>query len=297
MSNDITDLIPSPPQIRCREVLDSDIENIINLLTKGFYPKRKRAHWVDAMQKLAAHPTPPGLPRYGYLLDCNGVPVGVLILIFSSHVVDGISRLRSSVSSWYVDKEFRTYATLLASQAVKHKNVTYSNISASRHTWPILQLQGYVRFSSGQTITLPILSHASRSARVIPITAATLYSHDLPQTDVALLKAHASYGCISLICKSANNVYPFIFRRRLMFAIVPVVHLIYCRDVADFVQFAGVLGRYLSRRGILLVDVDADGPVPGVVGKYRDNRPKYCKGPEHLRAGDLAYTELALFGF
>jgi hypothetical protein len=47
-----------------------------------------------------------------------------------------------------------------------------------------------------------------------------------------------------------------------------------------------------------LVLLDANGPVPGLVGKYFDgSRPKYFKGPTQPRLGDLAYTQLAMFEF
>jgi hypothetical protein len=54
---------------------------------------------------------------------------------------------------------------------------------------------------------------------------------------------------------------------------------------------------FLLRRGLPLVILDANGPVRGLVGKYFDQTmPKYFKGPEPPRLGDLAYTETALFG-
>jgi hypothetical protein len=46
-----------------------------------------------------------------------------------------------------------------------------------------------------------------------------------------------------------------------------------------------------------LVIVDANGPIPGLIGLFRrDSMPKYFKGPQPPRLGDLAYTEYALLG-
>jgi hypothetical protein len=43
------------------------------------------------------------------------------------------------------------------------------------------------------------------------------------------------------------------------------------------------------------VILDANGPIPGLYGKYRANMPRYFRGPDRPRLGDLAYTEAALF--
>ena len=78
---------------------------------------------------------------------------------------------------------------------------------------------------------------------------------------------------------------------------MPCAQLIYCRDIADFVRFAGPLGRFLALRGRPFVIVDSNGPIPGLVGIYRrGSMPKYFKGPRRPRLGDLAYTEYALLG-
>jgi hypothetical protein len=85
--------------------------------------------------------------------------------------------------------------------------------------------------------------------------------------------------------------------RRLIRKIIPCFQLAYCRDISDFVHFARPLGRYLALHGRPLVMMDANGPVEGMVGGYFEGvRPKYFKGPNPPRLGDLAYTETSLFG-
>ena len=81
--------------------------------------------------------------------------------------------------------------------------------------------------------------------------------------------------------RTRESAYPFVFRRRLVKSTIPCAQLIYCRDIADFVRFAGPIGRLLARRGRPLVIIDANGPIAGVVGWYsRGNMPKYFKGPQ-----------------
>jgi hypothetical protein len=88
-----------------------------------------------------------------------------------------------------------------------------------------------------------------------------------------------------------------VFRPRIFKGAVPCAQLIYCHSIDDFARFAGPIGRWLALRGRPLVIVDANGPVPGLLGKYFEGvMPKYFKGPSQPRLGDLAYTETAIFG-
>jgi hypothetical protein len=95
-----------------------------------------------------------------------------------------------------------------------------------------------------------------------------------------------------------NRAYPFIFRRRLLKGAVPCAQMIYCQSVNDFARFAGPIGRFLAMRGLLFVIIDANGHIPGLVGTFRKGiMPKYFKGRDQPRLGDLAYSEAALFDF
>jgi hypothetical protein len=65
---------------------------------------------------------------------------------------------RCNLSSWYVDPAFRAYAPMLVSQALRHKNVTYLNVSSAPHTRPIIEAQGFLRYCDGIFIAVPMLN-------------------------------------------------------------------------------------------------------------------------------------------
>jgi hypothetical protein len=112
-----------------------------------------------------------------------------------------------------------------------------------------------------------------------------------------VLAQHAEHGCVSLWCVTSAGAYPFVFRPRLVKGLVPCAQLIYCSDIADFARFAGPLGRHLALQGRPIVIVDANGPITGLVGIFRrGSKPKYFRGPQRPRLGDLAYTEYAILG-
>lgn len=283
------------PKIRCREIAAEDRDGLIKVLQRGF-PHRSREHWLHVFQRLTEHTTPPGLPKYGYLVEAEGVPVGILLVIFSSTEVNGEIRIRANVASWYVDPEFRSYATLLAARALGHKNVTYVNITPARHTWPILKAQGYLQLCAGRFVAIAMLAPISLFARVRSGAHASSVGSGLNESEARLLRAHAGFGCIALTCGRKDDQHPFVFVRRLKYGWIPYALLVYCRDLEDFTRFAGPLGRHLALRGMTLVFVDTNHRLPGLLGRFTEAGPQFYKGPHRPNAGDLAYTERVMFG-
>jgi hypothetical protein len=205
---------------------------------------------------------------------------------------------RCNVSSWYVEPAFRSYAPLFISQALKDKTATYLNISPAAHVQPVIEAQGFTRYSSGQFVTFPTLF------QVPDDNSRTVLETDVNQPGAAfepfereLLLKHSEYGCIGLWCRTVDRAYPFVFLPRIVKRCIPCVQLIYCREIEDFVRFSGSIGRFLLLRGRPLVIIDSTGPVVGLFGKYfHGAAPKYFRGSEPPRLGDLAYTEAPMFG-
>jgi hypothetical protein len=286
----------SPPRVRCRQIGDGDIAALLKLLSKSGFGGSCR-FWRRGFDRLAQHPTPPGFPKYGYMLESAGVPVGMILTIASALGGEGAPEIRCNVSSWYVEPDFRCYAPLLASRALNRRDATYFNISPRPHTLPILQAQGYTRYCSGRFVAIPTMRTVSAGAEatVEPFEPG-LADESLAADEIDLLQAHAGYGCLSLICRAGSGRFPFVFEPRRKFGFLPFAYLVYCRDRDDFVRFSAPLQRYLLRRGFPLVVLDANGAIPGLSGWYGETCPKYFKGPEPPRLGDLAYSEQILLG-
>ena len=291
-------LQPSAGQakVRCREIETRDLSAILDLLTEGF-PRRSRRYWSAGLQRLADRVGIPDQPRFGFLIEAGGEVVGCLLLIISEQEVDGQRVQRGNVSSWYVRPEFRFQAAMLVSVAFRLKGITFVNISPAPHTVPILLAQGYRQYVAGQAITLPVLSRHGVGARVERITPDDgRFVNVVPEMD--LLRRHARLGCIAFVVIDGTHHEPFVFaRRRIIRTIVPAAQLIWCRDVSAFARFAGALGRHLLRHGIIAVSCDSNGAPLDVPGAYREgNARKFYRGDDRPRLGDLADTELAIFG-
>jgi hypothetical protein len=289
-------MVAPVPAIHCRQIADTDVAGITALLTRGF-PSRREQFWRRALQQLGSRQPPPGLPKYGYLLQSGDAPVGAILMICSQvRTRDGLAR-RCNLSSWYVEPAFRSYAPLLVSRALAHKDVTYLNISPAPHTRPIIEAQGFSRYSDGVFVAVPMLNGLFGSAGVKVFDAQIRPAVRFDLSEQEILQQHAAHGCISLWCATSEQAYPFVFRPRLAKDLIPYAQMIYCRETEEFVRFAGPLGRFLALRGKPFVILDAPGPIPGLVGVFRrGSMPKYFKGPQKPRLGDLAYTEYAVIG-
>lgn len=287
------------PPVRCREITENDIEAIADLLTRGF-PGRTRDYWMRGLCRQGERPVPEGYPRYGYLLEKDDAPVGVLLLLYSRRLEDGEASIRCNVSSWYVDPSFRVYATLLTSMAQRNKQVTYVNISPAVPTWPIIEAQGYKLYCKGLFFSVPALSRTEPGMTIETVTPGTRSIEGLPQADLELLKSNAQYDCLAFVCHTRGGPLPFVMTPKRVRGgrfPLPALQLVYCREIKDYVRCAGAIGRFLIRRGKPLVILDATAPVAGLAGLFTETRGrKYFKGPNPPRLTDLTETELVLYG-
>jgi hypothetical protein len=284
------------PRLRSRQIAESDLEAIAKLLSIGF-PRRSQAYWREALARLSERPVLEGFPKYGFVFDYDGAPVGVLLLIHTRVLTPSGVVTRCNVSSWYVEEKFRSFATLFISRALNAKDVTYFNISPADHVQPIILAQGFVRYCDGQFVAYP--HFGLRSAKRSAIVGVAEYEprSELEQYEQELLRAHEKYGCVSFWCLSAEAVRPFVLLPRVVKRMIPCAQLVYCRDVADLVMFKDEIGRLLLRKRRPFLLVDSNGPIAGLQGRYFPGvSPKYYKGPHRPRLGDLSYTEAAMFG-
>jgi hypothetical protein len=280
---------PAPP-LRARQIGLADLDKIAALLAQG-YPTYSQAFWRDALAHMGQRPVPADYPQFGFMLDRGGDAVGVILTLFTAVEHEGGSTVRCNVSSWYVDPACRGNGAPLLSQVFRYKAATVLNTSALPHTWKILQHQGYRRYSEGQMVCVPALSPpaAARVRRYRAADAASLRS----AAEAELMAYHAAQGCVALVCQTRDGLVPLVFLPRKIFKLhLPYAQLCYCRDTADFVRFAGPVGRWLLRHGYALAVIDAQAPVPALVGRFMPDRvPKFYRGPVRPRLNDLAYTE------
>jgi hypothetical protein len=281
---------------RIREVVQADVESIVELLTRGF--PNPRRYWEVAFQRLQKRSVPPFHPRYGYLLEADGRPVGTILLISSLRCYRQRQQIWTNLSSWYVEPEFRSLATLLHKRAVAEQGATYLNVSPAPHTYATLEILGFRRYSEGQVAAFLTLARNRQAKRVRILSVNELGDCGLEEKERQLLEVQASHGCIVFCCVTEDRISPFVFVPRLVRSSIPCAQLAYCRGVNDLVDVAGSVGRHLLNLGRPVVLIDANGPIRGIPGKYfAGAMPKYYKGIDHPVLGDVTETEITVFGF
>jgi hypothetical protein len=228
------------------------------------------------------------------MLENAGIPVGVLLMISTARVIHGTTSIWCNGSSYYVEPAFRPYASALISRSHRFKEATYLDLTPARHTWLSLEAQGYKQLARGVHIAIPALCRPAPGVKVRAITG-TCRDQRLEAFETEALLVHAADGCISIVCECHDASLPFIFALGRKYG-VPFAYLIYCRSLTHFISCAGSLGRFFAKRGVPLVILDTDGPIAGIPGLHVAWLRKYWKGREHPRLGDLAFTELAMFG-
>jgi hypothetical protein len=276
--------------VQRRPIQEADLGAVAELLARGFR-FRTKGYWLRGLARLGARVVPAGYPRYGLLLESGKRIVGAILTIYSSVPADGGLAIRCNLSSWYVDPEFRGYAPLLAS--FRDPAVTYVNISPAENTWATIEAQGFRCIREGWFLSFPALSRRGEPVRIKPLSSVP---QELPERP--LLEGHAQLGCIVLVLESAGEHFPFVFApRRILYRSIPTMKLAWCRDFADYVRFAGPIGRHLLSRGMPGVVVDNDARVRDLTGfPIERTRRYYARGPNPPRSGDLAYTETVFFG-
>src|SRR6516162_6884003 len=102
--------------LRCRQIAEADIPAVSALLAHGFH-KRSIQFWERALDRLGKREPPPSLPKYGYHIERNSIPVGALLIICAT--------LRTgSETVGMLSPNFASRQTLLVSMALRRKDVT-----------------------------------------------------------------------------------------------------------------------------------------------------------------------------
>lgn len=285
-----------PAKLRCRLIAEDDLEAVARLLENGF-GARQRETWRCGLERLKSRPVPDGAPRYGYCLDAGGALQGVILLIASLRdTADGPAPF-TNVASWYVRPEYRAYAQMLVSMALKNKATSYINVSAAPHTWEIVEKQGYRPYCSGLFVALPALKRPAPGVQVAIFNGGTPDHQKLANFE--LLQRHAAWGCTALVCREGDKLTGLVLRRytvRRGRVVLPAMLVIHAPDQALVVRYAGNVGRFLLPAIPLLI-MDALGDVPELPGFYTERRGrKFVRGPHTPALGDLADTEFAIFG-
>jgi hypothetical protein len=281
------------PEIR--DLSESDLPEAIRLLCEGF-PRRAATYWRTGFDRLARRDPPQNTVRIGHAIFDSGTMRGVILAIPSTHENRASTQTFVNISSWYVQSSHRGAPAkqLYRYASSRHPDVTYTNLSAKPHTLKAIRAMGFQEWTAGQLLCVGTKGGAGRT-RII--SAEKSRAAGLPDPIARTLMDHERFGCISFCIETPTKLAPFVFlRRRVRF--VPCAQLIYCESLDDLIPNGRAISASLAMRGYPAMIVDANGPVPGLPGRYFAGRSsKYFRGPAPAVAVDHTYSEMIFLGF
>jgi hypothetical protein len=274
-----------------REITDDDLEAVRQLLVEGF-PLRSEDYWTKGLANVRSLPRVEGFPRYGYVVDADSAPQGLLLTITSDRGVHGA---RTHFSSWYVREGYRQFALLLFRRALKLENTTFINPSPSERVVPILKTFGFEPYTAG-TLMLDLRTAMRGRASHGAVQRLGLGNlADLSERECQIADDHLRMGCEVLRLETDVRAGLLIHRRKWIKHLLPCSQVILA-DPGLIIELAGSVMRALARRGSLLALCDVDQTAKPASGRVFPRGIRYFKGPAPPAVGDLSYSELAVFG-
>jgi hypothetical protein len=283
-----------PAHAPIRQMEETDLPRVIDLLSESF-PRRTRSYWELGLARLGARPLIPERPRYGYVIDDNGIR-GVVLAISSWHGSEAGKQIFTNISSWCVAPSHRgPLAKSLYAFAARDQGVTFTNLSAAPNTLRTITRLGFEPWSAGQLVGIG----RGRSAGFGGIVSvAEAERNAVPGHEMSLLRNHQEFGCIAFCVRIRERLAPMIFLRRKVQRFVPCAQLIYCSHLPDFLHHSQPINRHLMRAGCPFLIVDSNGPAPEILGRYYPGRAaKYFKGPKPAADVDHTYSEMVYLKF
>jgi hypothetical protein len=279
--------------MRIRPIVPEDRTAVVELLVEGF-PSRSGNYWKAAFDFLAKQDTPANHLQFGSVMEHNAQLVGVLLLIWTPTNLLPEGQMRANLSSWYVKTEYRSLAAMLLAKVSRSAAVTYTNVSPAPNTIEICLALGFKQYSSGQSVCLPLLGYNQSVTRVSRFEAGR---SGLDPVDDAIAAKHVAMGCLAFVSQHEGKKCLFLFVRRKVKNWIPAAQLVFCDSIDAFRACARALGGALAKHGLLLIICDANGRLEQVPSIYFHGKvPKYFKGPDTPRIGDLSFTEIPVFG-
>ena len=269
----------------------SNIDDAVRLLCEGF-PRQSADFWETGLDRARGCGPDRGTWPLGYLLETNGEPAGVMLTFAGRRRLDSADRRAIvNLSSLYVAPGHRALTPLMLVRVLSDKTAVYTDLTAAPSLSGMLERLGFTSWSHGLALFLwPFLPRsAKRRGRVVLMDEAPPGA--LHEEERRLLEDHASLGCIPAVLEYDSGWMPLLFRRTTLKRI-PAGHLIYAPDRRVVLQYAAAASRFLRRRGMPLLTMDAREEESAGGGFYRAGRVRWFRGDLDPNRIDYAYSEL-----
>ncbi len=274
-----------------RPVGFQSLDETLPVLSRGF-PSTSRASWIANLDRLKRYGAGDPTARAAYLLEAEGRDVGVILTIPSTRQrLGNVTTPIVNLSSWYIDPEHRWRGPRMLQKIVANEATIYTDLTPTAPVRAMIGRLGFRSWTEGTLIfVLPWLAIGrTGESHVVPLHKLAPDTLDPPI--LSMLEEHAAAGCIAAALWDGNALHPLIFSRTTRRGI-NVARLIYAENRAVVTSHMPAIARFLLRRKIVLVAMNADRQerIPGGIFTQR-LPPAFFKGKSAPPQCDLTYSE------
>lgn len=170
----------------------------------------------------------------GYILVKDGEVKGFLGLIFSNRLFNGEVYKFCNMSSWIVDEDCRNQSVFMLLEALKLKDYTFTNFSASDTVAAVLTRLGFKKFEVNQQVLFPVPNLLLQGRGYACEFDLQKIREQLNENDRVIFDDHQNLGCEHLLLKSKDG-YAYVILKKTQRRNIPVAKVQYVSDARRFV--------------------------------------------------------------
>lgn len=193
---------------------------------------------------------PPGdndEPGTGYVLRDGDKIVGMLGMIFSERMIEGVSRKFCNLHSWFVDDAYRGYSLMLMRPALRLTDHTLTDFTPTDRVCTISTRLGFRSLDSRLKILLP--SPWTKGHSDIELVDDTdQIAGRLSAADLRLMRDHTRDRFYHLLVEDGDD-YCYLIFNRVDRHVMPYCHLHYIGNKSVFARHESAIRKQILRTG------------------------------------------------
>jgi len=229
-----------------------DFEKVYPQLRESFGNSLPKEQW----RKIFVSPWKNPEDFCGYMLVKDAQVKGYLGLLFSSRIINGEVEKFCNMTSWCVSEEYRSQSVSLLFQALKLRDYTFTNFTASPIVAALLLRLGFTEFEVHQQVLLPLPGFSLSSSGCTYEFEPNKIRSALSESDRIIFDDHQHLDCVHLLLRS-NKGYSYVVLKKTRRKRLPFAKVHYVNHVGLFVAcIETLIARICLRLGVLGLMID-----------------------------------------
>jgi len=242
----------------------------------------------------------------GYALVDGRKVVGFNGAIFSRRIIGGREVRFCNLTSWIVNKQYRTESLRLVLPILNLKGYTLTNLTMNERAWEVMKRLGFKNLDTNIRIIFPVprLPSSSKEDPSVIVSDQSRIAEILDPVDLRIFRDHLQYDCVHLVIQDKRRYSYLLYTGKSYKKYnldIPYAHIQYISDRSVFLKHLNRVKTYfLKSRKYLFLAVDerliGDRPIP-YSKVYRLKIPRMYKSD--ILTGDQVdnlYSELVVLG-